>query len=200
MSRTPLFLLVLALVTLAACSSDAGESNSTIPSSESAAATTVSAGSTQDTQTTEATATQTTTAAPSAGLDIDPCSLLTTAEITAATGVEFGEGAINDAMTNEDQAVCDWISTGSEFATAQVLIVNSDVFDSNMSSAEEVFGLTTEPVDVPGSDRTYATAEGSVVAMQIGGVFVQVAYIPSGPGDVLDATLELATIAAGRIP
>ena len=36
--------------------------------------------------------------------------------------------------------------------------------------------------------------------MDIAGTFVQVAYLSSGTDNVLDATLELATIAAGRIP
>jgi hypothetical protein len=194
-------LIVLLLFTAAACSSDSGSSST--PQDAGSAATTAapaSGGGTETTQPSGTTVASTTTAAAGSNLDIDACALLTAAEISATTGVEFGDGTINETMTRDGQVVCDWLSTGSEFATAQVLVVGGDVFDSNQSSAEEVFGLTTNPVDVPGADRTYATAEGSIVAMDIHGKFVQVAYIPSGPGEVLDTTLALAEIAAGRMP
>jgi hypothetical protein len=197
MSKTLVALLLM--MSMTACSSDGGGSSpSTQPAKADAAAETTLAGET--TLAPETTAAETSSGAEPSGLSIDPCGLLTSAEITAATGTEFGEGTLNEAMTGEMQAVCDWLSTGSEFATAQVLVVNSDVFDSNQSSAEEVFGLTTDPADVPGADRTYATAEGSIVAMDIGGIFLQVSYISAGTGNVLDATLELAAIAAGRTP
>lgn len=201
MSATFKLLIAMLLLTLAACSGSPGGSTSTTGPS-SGAATETSAGS-ETTMATETTAADTTTTeVSSAGLDIDPCQLLTSAEISATTGIDFGEGTLSDVITGAGQTACDWISTGSEFATAQVLILDAGPgqFDANMAGAEDVFGLTTDPVDVPGADRTYATAEGSIVAMDIGGIFVQVAYIPSGPGTVLDETLQLAVIAAGRMP
>jgi hypothetical protein len=196
MSRTLKLLIVLLLFATAACSSDSGSTTTSQAAPSNTSTTAVETG--NGTETTQASET-TTEVAPS-GVGVDPCSLLTSAEISATTGVEFGEGTINDSMTHDGQAVCDWVSTGSDFATAQVLIVASDVFDTNKSSAEEVFGLATDPVEVAGADRTYATAEGSIVAMDIGGEFVQVAYVPSGPGEVLDKTLALAEIVAGRMP
>ena len=197
MSRIPkLLAALLLLLSLASCSSDSGGSSSTTdaPSTTNDAGDTTAAGDT--------TLAPETTASNAGSLGIDPCGLLTADEITTATGVEFGEGTLNETISGESQAACDWLSTGSEFATAQVLILDAGAgaFDSNKSSAEDVFGLTTEPVDVPGADRTYATAEGSIVAMDIGGIYVQVAYIPSGTDSVLDATVKLATIAAGRMP
>lgn len=196
MSRPMNLLVVLLLFTATACGSDSGDSPSTTQPADSTTAgpgTTAGAG---------ATSAPATTDASSAAFDIDPCSLLTAGEISAATGIEFGEGAINEAISRGEQSVCDWVSAGSEFATAQVLIVDGggDQFEGNMSTAEEIFGLATEPAAVAGADRTYATAEGSIVAMDIGGTFVQVAYIPAGTENVLDATLELAAIAAGRMP
>lgn len=201
MSRIAPLLVALMLLAAAGCSSDTGDTSTT---TQPAAATTAASDNTVAQSTTlgaETTAAPETTAAASAGMDIDPCALLTAAEVTAATGVDFGEGTFNDDLSGDAQAVCDWLSTGSEFATAQVLILDAgpDAFDSNMASAEDIFGLTTDPVDVSGADRSYATAEGSIVAMDIGGLFVQVSYIPSGPGNVLDTTLGLATLAAGRM-
>ncbi len=201
MSRIPkLLIALLLLLSLASCSSDSGESGSTSQAPASGAVETTAAGET--TPATETTETTQTTGSDAGSLGIDPCGLLTADEITSATGVEFGEGTLNETISGESQAACDWISTGSEFATAQVLILDAgaNAFDSNKSSSEDIFGLTTESVDIPGADRTYATAEGSIVAMDIGGIFVQVAYLPSGPGTVLDATVQLATIAASRMP
>jgi hypothetical protein len=52
---------------------------------------------------------------------------------------------------------------------------------------------------VPGADQAYQTPEGSIVAMEVGDLFVQVAYIPSSPGNVNDATLQLAQIAVTNL-
>jgi hypothetical protein len=198
MSGALRLLVALLLVTTTACSGSSGGSEPTTV----AASTTATSVPGDATATTTSTAAAPSTTGGGGGLDVDPCQLLTGAEITAATGVPFGEGVPNDVITGDDQAACDWISTGSEFATAQVLLVNAGPgqFESARGDAESVFGLTTEPVAVPGADQTYATAEGSIVAMDIGGRFVQVSYIPAGPGTVLDETLQLAAIVAGRMP
>ncbi len=128
----------------------------------------------------------------------DPCTLLTAAEIEAATGVSFGQGAPSDIVTGKGRTACDWKSSGKEFATAQVLILDGggSVFDLQRSSAKQ---LGVEDADVPGASRAYATTEGSIVAMEVGDLFVQVAYIPSGPGAVLDKTSQLAATVAARV-
>jgi len=200
MPKVATLLLALLLLTVAGCSSGS-ESTTTQP----ADSTTAGADSTIAESTTvaaETTAASETTAGASGALGVDPCALLTAAEITTATGIDFGDGVFNEDLSGDAQAICDWLSSGSEFATAQVLILDAGAgaFDSNMASAEEVFGLATDPVNVAGAGQSYATAEGSIVGMDIGGLFVQVSYIPPGPGNVLDATLELAAIAAGRMP
>lgn len=132
------------------------------------------------------------------GESVDPCSLLTVEDLQVATGVDFGEGAVNDAMTNDTNAVCDWASSGDEFATAQVIIVRggAENLDSQKEGADEV--SPTSEVEVQGADQAYRTEEGSIVGMAIGDDFVQVSYIPSGPGDVGDATLQLAETAAAN--
>jgi len=195
MSRIMLLGVTLLLL-VAGCGSDSGGSDSTAQPDDSTAA---AADTTAETDTTFG---ESTTGDVTPGLEIDPCSLLSADEISAATGIDFGAGTLNETLTIGQQAVCDWVSTGAEFATAQTFILagGGDLFEPNMSTADEVFGLTTEPANVPGADRTYATAEGSIVGMDIAGTFVQVAYLSSGTDNVLDATLELATIAAGRIP
>jgi hypothetical protein len=126
----------------------------------------------------------------------DPCSLLTLDDVLTATGVSFGEGVLNEELSGESQVVCDWIGT-EEFAFVQVLIVGFNAFDSNRVSAEEIMGVTD--VEIPGASAAYATTEGSVIGMSMGSRYLQVSYIPSGPGIVLEQTTQLATIAAANL-
>ncbi len=120
----------------------------------------------------------------------DPCGLLTVDELRQATGVDFPEGVRNEALSNESQVICDWVSEGP-LSTAQVLVNdNGASFDEQRASVEDAFG---EPaVDVDLADAAYRTTEGSLVAMKVGALFVQVSYIPNGPGNVADATVALA--------
>ncbi len=127
----------------------------------------------------------------------DPCALLTTADLAEATGLTFGEGTYNETLSAENRAICDWISD-DPFATAQTLIFANADFEGNRASAAEVSGEPLE-VQVTGAARAYQTPEGSIVAMEIGEYFVQVAYIPPGPGNVNAATLALAEKVAGRV-
>ena len=41
--------------------------------------------------------------------------------------------------------------------------------------------------------------EGSVIGMQVDGGYLQVSYVPNGPGTVLEETTQLATIAAANL-
>ena len=127
----------------------------------------------------------------------DPCGLLATDDLNTATGLEFGEGAVNDTMSGPGRAVCDWTSD-SPFATAQTLLFADGDLEMNRETAAEISG---EPLDVevPGADQAYQTPEGSIVAMAVGDLFVQVSYIPSGPGNVNEVTLQLAETAVGNL-
>lgn len=129
----------------------------------------------------------------------DPCSLLTVDDLQTATGVSFDEGTVNEAMSNGETAICDWIASGDEFATAQVLIVGGggDNLDSQEEGAQEMSNTTH--IDVSGVDAAYRTEEGSIVGMRIGDDFVQVSYLPAGPGDVGDATIQLAQTVAANL-
>lgn len=127
----------------------------------------------------------------------DACALLTQQEVSDATGLPFGAGVPNDEFSSEDVVVCDWASD-DPFATAQVLVsVGGDGFEDQRASLEEAFG--EETVDVDLADAAYRTAEGSLVAMRVGDLFVQVSYLPSESDDVTDATLELARAALDRL-
>lgn len=127
----------------------------------------------------------------------DPCSLLSTADLAEATGLSFGEGVYNENLSGDGRAICDWISE-DPFANAQTLVFVNGDYEGNRASAAEVSGEPLE-VEVTGATRAYQTPEGSIVAMEIGDLFVQVAYIPPGPGSVNAATLTLAEKVAGRI-
>lgn len=125
----------------------------------------------------------------------DPCSLLTVDDIESATGLPFAEGVFNDDLSSDSQLICDWIGS-AEFATVQTLIVPMDVYDSQMASASGAFTLVD--VDIDGAADAYATEEGSLVGMRVGALFLQVSYIPPGPGEVLDVTAALATTAVAN--
>ena len=130
-----------------------------------------------------------------AGLDV--CSLLTVADLEAATELTWGAGSFSESMSSEQQAVCDWTAT-SQYATAQVLVYSTDeFFEDNRTSAASVFGLG-DPPTIAEADEVYATDEGSLIAMRLAGRFVQVSYIPPGPGNVLAETTALAEAVAGR--
>lgn len=143
------------------------------------------------------------TAAGSSGAPaatVDACSLLTSSEIAAATGLGWGEGTVNASLSARGRSVCDWVATGGDYATAQVMTVaDASIFEANRDSAREVFGLVQGDVSITGADRAYATSEGSLIAMVVGDLFVQVTYIPPGPGNVMSATRQLATAVAGRL-
>jgi len=110
----------------------------------------------------------------------DPCSLWTTADLQAATGVGFGEGVFNDSLSAPQRQLCDWITPeGAPLATAQVLVSGDpDVFEGSRTDA-------TTDMDVPGADAAYSINDDDIIGMDVGGLFVQVAYLPAGTADTL---------------
>jgi hypothetical protein len=130
---------------------------------------------------------------PSDGLP-DPCTLLTKAEVDAATGGTFAEGAINATVTQEHISACDWASSG--IATVQVLVTTVDAFDSSRTTAADVYG-SADDVSIPGTKRAYVVKGGFLIGMDVG-VFLQVSYIATG-SNVASAVLDLAAKAAGRM-
>jgi hypothetical protein len=190
-SRVLAVFMLLSLI--AAC---AGDNGGEVSTTESPVPATVDDA---DATTTSATAPseETTTPPSGGGGDLpDPCSLLTLDDVMTATGVTFDEGMFNEELSGESQVVCDWIGT-EEFAFVQVLIVGFNAFDSNRASAEVIIGVTD--VEIPGVSAAYATTEGSVIGMSMDSRYLQVSYIPSGPGTVLEQTTQLATIAAANL-
>lgn len=131
----------------------------------------------------------------------DPCTLLTTADITAATGLEFGNATPNEVVPGPDRAACDWVTTGPDFATAQVLlsVPSASSFDDARSEATSVFDLQVEDVTVAGADRAFAVEGGTIVGMDLGTLYLQVSYAPSSSEDVLAITRTLAEEAAGQV-
>ncbi len=123
-----------------------------------------------------------------------------TSEIATATGLGWVDGTVNASLSAQGRSVCDWVAAGSQYATVQVMTVaDATVFEANRDTAREVFGLVEGDIAVAGADLAYASSEGSLIAMVIGDLFVQVSYIPPGPGNVLSATRQLALAVAGRL-
>ena len=171
--RTPLLILGTVLA-LAGCSSESGSPAGGSPDASSSA-------------------TVGTSQAPD---DLpDPCSLLTGAEVKAATGRTFGEGAVNTTVSQEGISACDWQGPGVD--TVQALVTTVDAFDSSRQTAADVYGSAND-VSIAGVDRAYVVKGGFLIGMDVGKTFLQVSYIASG-GPVADAVLKLATRAAGRM-
>ncbi len=127
----------------------------------------------------------------------DPCGLLATSDLVDATGLPFADGEFNRDLSNENQSICDWISE-DPFATAQVLVTPfGDSFETQRASVEAAFDEPTVDLDL--AEAAYRTQEGSLVAMQAGGLFVQVSYLPPGPGDVGDITVGLAGVVLSNL-
>lgn len=131
---------------------------------------------------------------------VDVCSLLTPSDITTATGLSWAEGAFDETLSAQDRFVCNWYNAGGGYALVQVMVVaNPAAFDQNRVEAADVFGLAEGSLVIAGADGAYATEEGSLVGMDIQDRFVQVTYVPPGPGNVLDATRQLAQVVAERL-
>ena len=215
MNRFRIAVLVAALGAATACSSDGD-------TSDAGATTAVDAATGSDTATATATDADTASSesAPAAelaaapesvtssdelpteepaddGISIgDSCEALTEQEISDATGISFAPGAPSTIADADFQDACDWVSDDG-MATAQVIIVDDDVYESNRSSAAAV--SDTVDVDVDGTDAAYATFDGAIVGMRLGERFVQVAVITSDGVDRSAAVLELAALVVGRL-
>ena len=126
----------------------------------------------------------------------DSCDALTESEISDVTGLSFASGAPSTVADADFQDACDWISVDG-LTTAQLIIVNADVFGMNRTSADEVSDV--EAVEVAGTDEAYATFGGSIVGMRYGKQFVQFAVIGSDGVDRSQAVLDLAALAVSRL-
>lgn len=190
--RSSLTLILTLTVLFAACGRESGESPDT--TAALAVATTDDDGA----ATTSREPPEETTTAPSQsrGDMLDPCALLTVEEIMTVTGVSFDEGVFNEELSSESQVICDWIAS-EEFAFVQVLFHDFDSFEGNRDSAADFTGEATD-VEIPGVSAAFATGEGSIIGMQVDDGYLQVSYIPSGPGTVLEETTQLATAAAAN--
>ena len=181
--------LTLAMV-LTACGGDGDSADAT---------TTTAAGGATSEATTSSTTSTTSGEEGEPVAEVDPCSLLTAADLEAATGVAFGDGVYNESLSQDQQWICDWTATGSEFATAQVLIIPiPSVYESNKESAAEMLG-DVEDVSIPGADAAYATADHSIIGMLVGDLFVQTAYLTTTGEDLTEAATEIATVVAGNV-
>lgn len=216
MSRRPLAALATAVLLLGACSGDDDTGATAADSADSSAtdgAAAPGAGADESTTTDPAAAaeaatgdallsTEIPTEEPAGPADdgvtiADSCEGLTEQEISTATGLAFAPGAPSTIADADFQDACDWV-TNDGMATAQLIIVDVDVYDQNKASASAVSD-TTADIAVPGTDAAYATFDGSIIGMQLGDRFVQMAVIASDGVDRSAAVLELATLVVTRL-
>jgi hypothetical protein len=126
----------------------------------------------------------------------DPCALLTKAEVDAATGVTFSEGAINALVSQDHLKACDWQTSG--ITTVQTLVTSVDAFESSRKVATDTYG-SADDVSIPGAKRAYVVKGGFLIGMDMGAVFLQVSYIAAPGVDVATPVRDLAGKAAARV-
>jgi hypothetical protein len=190
-----LAILMTMAAAIGACSGN-GDSAGSVSTPDTRSISTETDAPATTTATTQATTVATTAAQPEVAA-VDPCALLDAGDLDAATGLTFGDGTFNDALSNEEFAICDWITTGSEYATAQVMV--SPGGDYDLAKEDNATIASLADVSVPGADAAFMTEEGSIVGMNVDGTYIQVAYIPPGPGNVGDITTQLAALALTRL-
>ncbi len=163
-------LALLAVLALAGCSAAGAASTG--------ASTDASTGASSDASSSDAsTPASDQSTSPAAAADLpDPCTLLTAAEITAATGVPFDEGKPDAKLSTPERQICNWMATGSPTVMTQVLVtaLTPDGWDQAKTGTAQVNPVHDETI--AGADRAFATNEGSILAMDVHGRFVQLAY------------------------
>jgi len=131
----------------------------------------------------------------------DPCSVWTVADLQAATGLDFGEGVYNDALSVSGQDICDWIITTDDvLANAQVLVLAPGLdHDFLRSGTEASLGPVTD-LDIAGTEAAHISADGRVLGIDLGGgVVLQLAYIPNlGVTDTGEQLIQLANAAVAN--
>jgi hypothetical protein len=82
----------------------------------------------------------------------------------------------------------------------QVLVtaLTPDGWDQAKTGTAQVNPVHDETI--AGADRAFATDDGSILAMDVHGRFVQLAYFSGSTDSVLTATKQLAAEAAARMP
>ena len=129
----------------------------------------------------------------------DPCSLLTPASISAASGIDFADGYFNDELSNDTQSICEWLPTGATFPLVQVYVSGgAEQISTQRATAESTMGVGVD-VAVAGAQDAYAVAKGSILGMAVGDYFVQVSYMTTDGSDVLAITSALAADAAAAL-
>jgi hypothetical protein len=109
---------------------------------------------------------------------VDPCTLLTTDQVAAATGATAQDGELAVDQSDENQAVCIWNTDAGTVAFVQVFL-NESSSAGQRATAEEALGVPAEDVEIPGATEAYAF--GGLVGAQVGEYFVQVTVIPDDP-------------------
>jgi hypothetical protein len=93
------------------------------------------------------------------------------------------------------------VSTGSTFATAQVLLwrTSAGSYDDARTGMADSLGIDASAVTIPGARQAFTVTGGTIIGMDVGGLYLQVSFLPSSCEDVLATTKDLATRAGGRV-
>lgn len=128
--------------------------------------------------------------ASDAGAATSVCSLLTVAEIDAATGVAFADGEIGDS---DEQ--CIWQNAaGASLPTVSVVVQDTAAAQPEAQRRiAEGYGDLVD-VEIPGGTDAYVFLAGQALHMIVGDQFVSLQVAIENP-----PTLDLAALVAGRL-
>ena len=201
-----------AAILFPSCSDDATVSVSSSVGGDTAPATTAAVSTTAI----PATDGSATTAAvdPVKGNPIDPCALLTPAEVSAALQVPVGDptpGPQSNLPNPLGQRTCTWSTTESPPRSVALSVVTTQSASLGGASggdytARQLFEDTKplaeglEPITGLGDDAFFGAVAGMQVSVVKGDVYLSVA-VPFGTTDADEATVRaLAPLAAARLP
>jgi hypothetical protein len=127
---------------------------------------------------------------------VTACDLLSVSTIAKLTGLTLG-GGTSRAGQSADTSICNWESPGrsAEPAVVQLQLRRGDgraAFDAARGELVAASPDQARSASVPGADAAYEVADQGIVAVRVGGSFLQVATI----GGSFDTRQHLALASA----
>ncbi len=123
----------------------------------------------------------------------DPCAFLTPEDLELATGIEFDEGVPDD----QSPTSCRWTASDPPAVAELLVIRHQDAYAAQFAEAEASLDLIE--VEIPGADRAYARAEGTVIGVGVDDDYLKMSLTIEDLDGVLDRNRQLVGIALSRL-
>ena len=125
----------------------------------------------------------------------DPCSAWSPEDLAGVTGLAFPAGEFNPLLSVNGQLICDWVVFEPGIASTQTLVrLDNGTYDASLGAFPDAVIL-----DIAGADAAYSIDAGKIIAMRVGDLFIQVAYLPATADSDPAEVIELAEIALSNL-